>query len=309
MAASKHPGSLIDSRTLERIRIAPGTHVRLKDHDTQWTIRAELEGDSEETVKEQTKKILQDNLSQLALAQDLLAASNSHAVLIVLQAMDAAGKDGMIKHVMSGVNPQGCQVTSFKQPSAEELQHDFLWRHAKALPGRGQIGIFNRSHYEEVLVTKVHPELLLKQNLPAQKFGKKFWKRRYQDINSFEWHLTRSGTSILKFFLHISKETQKARFWERLKEPSKHWKFSAADLAERSFWKEYVRAYEEALSATSTKWAPWYVIPADHKWSSRVLVAEVIGAAIGALHLKFPEPSEEQKRALKKAKTELTRQG
>jgi PPK2 family polyphosphate:nucleotide phosphotransferase len=299
----------LDSRTLQRIRIAPGTQVRPKDHDTQWTIRAELEGGSEETVKEQARKILQDNLDQLAQAQDLLAASNSHAVLIVLQAMDAAGKDGMIKHVMSGVNPQGCQVTSFKQPSAEELQHDFLWRHAKALPGRGQIGIFNRSHYEEVLVTKVHPELLLKQHLPMQKFGKKFWKRRYEDINAFEWHLSRSGTSVLKFFLHISKETQKARFLERLEEPDKHWKFSAADLAERSYWKDYVNAYEEAISATSTHWAPWYVIPADHKWSSRVLVAEVIGDAIGALHLKIPELSAEEARELKKAKTELVRKG
>jgi PPK2 family polyphosphate:nucleotide phosphotransferase len=308
MAGGKHARNQMDSGTLQQIRVRPGNQVRLKDYDPGWTKLPELRSGSEEAVKEQAKKILQNNLSQLMRAQELLAASGSHAVLIVLQAMDAAGKDGIVKHVMSGVNPQGCHVTSFKQPSPEELDHDFLWREAKALPGRGKIGIFNRSHYEEVLVTKVHPELLEKQHLPSEQFGKKFWKQRYQDINAFERRLTRSGTLILKFFLHISKETQKERFLERLEDPQKYWKFSVADLAERRYWKEYVEAYEEAISATSTDWAPWYIIPANHKWSARVLVAEVIGGAIEALNLKYPEPNEEQVRQIKKAKAELVRE-
>ena len=297
--------NILDSGTLKRIRVAPGTKVRLKDHDPAWTFHTELKGASEDKVKKQAEKLLEDNLAQLAQAQELLFASCSHAVLIVLQAMDAGGKDGTIKHVMSGVNPQGCRVTSFKRPSPEELEHDFLWRQEKALPGRGQIGIFNRSHYEEVLVTKVHPVLLEKEGLSKNKFHKKFWKQRYQDINSFERHLARNGTVVLKFFLHISKQTQKERFLERLDDPSKYWKFSLQDLAERRHWKEYVSAYEEALTVTNTQAAPWYIIPADHKWSARVLVAEVIGAAIHRLHLKYPKPDREQKKELKKAKEAL----
>jgi PPK2 family polyphosphate:nucleotide phosphotransferase len=248
---------------------------------------------------------LKDNLVKLAQAQELLFASCSHAVLIVLQAMDAGGKDGTIKHVMSGVNPQGCRVTSFKQPSPEELEHNFLWRQMKALPGRGQIGIFNRSHYEEVLVTKVHPDLLEKEGLSTRRFHKEFWTQRYEDINSFERHLARNRTVVLKFFLHISKQTQKERFLERLDDPRKHWKFSLQDLAERKYWKEYVTAYEEALSVTSTQTAPWYIIPADHKWSARVLVTEVIVGAIEALDLKYPKPNREQAKELNKAKAEL----
>jgi PPK2 family polyphosphate:nucleotide phosphotransferase len=305
MADSTNKSGILDASTLKRIRVEPDKKIRLKDHDPKWTLRHELGTGSEEAVKEQSKKILQENLNRLARAQELLYASGTHAVLIVLQAMDAAGKDGTIKHVMSGVNPQGCRVSSFKSPSPEELAHDFLWREAKSLPARGQIGIFNRSHYEEVLVTKVHPELLARQHLDIGKVNKKFWKQRYQDINSFERHLARNGTVILKFFLHMSKEAQKTRFLERLEDPKKFWKFSLADMAERQYWKSYMKAYEEALSETSTSWAPWYVIPADHKWSARVLVAEVIEGAIGALHLKNPEPSEEQVRQIKKAKAAL----
>jgi PPK2 family polyphosphate:nucleotide phosphotransferase len=297
--------NILDGGTLKRIRVAPGTKVHLKDHDPAWTFRAELKGTSEDEIKKQSKKILKDNLVQLEQAQELLFASCSHAVLIVLQAMDAGGKDGTIKHVMSGVNPQGCRVTSFKQPSPEELEHNFLWRQMKALPGRGQIGIFNRSHYEEVLVTKVHPDLLEKEGLSPRRFHKEFWTQRYQDINSFERHLARNRTVVLKFFLHISKQTQKQRFLERLGDPRKHWKFSLQDLAERKHWKEYVAAYEEALSVTSTQTAPWYIIPADHKWSARVLVTEVIRAAIDALDLKYPKPNREQAKELEKAKAAL----
>ena len=296
---------ILGANTLKHIRVAPGAKVRLKDHDSGWTISAGFKGESEEEIKKQAKKVLKDDLARLAQAQDLLYASCSHAILIILQAMDAGGKDGTIKHVMSGVNPQGCRVTSFKEPSAEELEHDFLWRQSKALPARGQIGIFNRSHYEEVLVTKVHPELLKKEGLLTYGLQKKFWKQRYDDINSFERHLARNGTVVLKFFLHISKKTQKKRFLERLEDPRKHWKFSLQDLAERKHWKEYVAAYEEALSVTSTPEAPWYIIPADHKWSARVLVTEVIEAAISGLDLKYPKPSREQEKELKAAKAEL----
>lgn len=299
---------ILDSQTLKRIQVKPGTDVKLKNYDPDWTLRHELRDGSEKNVKDQGKEILHENLQRLAGAQELLYASGTHAVLIVLQAMDAGGKDGTIKHVMSGVNPQGCHVTGFKQPSAEELRHDFLWRQAKALPARGQIGIFNRSHYESVLVMKVHPELLADEHLDLGQPDKTFWKGRYQDINSFEHHLTRNGTVILKFFLHISRETQKQRFLERLEEPNKYWKFSLSDLAERKYWKTYVKAYEEALSATSTEWAPWYIIPANHKWSARVLVAEVIGSAIDSLNLKYPELDKEHRRQLKEAKAELLKE-
>jgi PPK2 family polyphosphate:nucleotide phosphotransferase len=234
----------------------------------------------------------------------LLYASDTHAVLLVFQAMDAAGKDGTIRHVMSGVNPQGCQVFSFKKPSAEELDHNFLWRYMKRLPERGRIGIFNRSYYEDVLVVKVHPELLGGQ-LPREKVGKKFWEERYEDINTFERHLVRNGTVIIKFFLNVSKEEQKKRFLERLERPEKNWKFSAADLAERGYWDDYMKAYEDALSATSTEWAPWYVIPADHKWVARTVVADVITTTIQELDLEYPEVTPEQKKLLEEARKKL----
>ena len=239
-----------------------GKKVRLKDYNPGWKQGVEFEDFGKESLKERAQQILAQNLADLAEAQDLLYADDRHSFLIVLQAMDAAGKDGTIKHVMSGVNPQGCQVSSFKKPSAEELDHNFLWRYSKSLPERGRIGIFNRSYYEDVLVVKVHPELIGRQ-LPRkkEKLGKKFWEQRYEDINAFERHLVRNGTVILKFFLNVSKEEQKARFLERLSRPEKHWKFSSADLAERGFWDDYMDAYEDALAATSTKWAPWHVDP------------------------------------------------
>jgi PPK2 family polyphosphate:nucleotide phosphotransferase len=229
--------------------------------------------------------------------------------LIVLQAMDAAGKDGTIKHVMSGVNPQGCQVFSFKKPTAEELDHNFLWRYMKRLPERGRIGIFNRSYYEDVLVVKVHPELIGRQ-LPREKEkpGKKFWEDRYEDINTFERHLVRNGTVILKFFLNVSKDEQKRRFMERLDRPEKNWKFSPADLAERGYWDDYMAAYEDALGATSTEWAPWYVVPADYKWITRTVVADIVSTAIQGLKLKYPEVTAEQQKLLEEARVKLSKE-
>jgi PPK2 family polyphosphate:nucleotide phosphotransferase len=224
---------------------------------------------------------------------------------VVLQAVDAAGKDGIIKHVMSGVNPQGCQVFSFRKPSAEEVDHNFLWRYMKCLPERGRIGIFNRSYYEDVLVVKVHPELLPRQKLPPGKPDKAFWQARYDDINAFERHLVRNGTVVLKFFLNVSKKEQKRRFLERLENPEKHWKFSAADLAERGFWGHYMQAYEDALSATSTDWAPWYVVPADHKWVTRAIVADVLTTTITGLDLRYPEVTGAQHQALEQARRQL----
>jgi PPK2 family polyphosphate:nucleotide phosphotransferase len=206
---------------------------------------------------------------------------------------------------MSGVNPQGCQVFSFKTPSAEDIDHTFLWRYMKCLPERGRIGIFNRSYYEDVLVVKVHPELLDRQKLPPGKRGRKFWEARYEDIQAIERHLTRNGTIVLKFFLHVSREVQKERFLERLERPEKNWKFSTADLAERAYWDQYMGAYEEALSATSTKWAPWYVVPADNKWVARSVVADILSTSIRALDLRFPEVTEEQHRALEEARKQL----
>jgi PPK2 family polyphosphate:nucleotide phosphotransferase len=207
---------------------------------------------------------------------------------------------------MSGVNPQGCQVFSFKKPSAEDLDHNFLWRYMRCLPERGRIGIFNRSYYEDVLVVKVHPELLAAQRLPAKKFGKRFWHERYQDINTFERHLARNGTLILKFFLNVSKDEQKRRFLERLSRPEKHWKFSASDLAERACWGRYMQAYSDCLSATSTEWAPWYVVPADRKWVTRAVVADVVTTAIRSLDLKYPEVSKEQQEHLAEARRRLS---
>ncbi|MGB6649759.1 MAG: polyphosphate kinase 2 family protein [Bacteroidota bacterium] len=286
-------------------RVSPGKKVRLKDYDPGWMGRKEMRRLGKDVRKEKAKAFLEQNLEQLASAQELLWASDTYSVLIVLQAMDAAGKDGLIKHVMSGVNPQGCQVFSFKKPSAEELDHNFLWRCAKRTPERGRIGIFNRSYYEEVLVVKVHPEILKSQKLPPGKRGESFWQKRYEDINNFEKHLARNGTVIMKFFLNVSREEQKKRFLERLENPNKHWKFSEADIAERGFWKDYMKAYEEALSATSTQWAPWYVVPADRKWVSRAVVAEIVTATIASLNLSYPTVSKARKVSLGKAQKSL----
>ncbi len=239
-----------------------------------------------------------------AKAQERLYASDTHSVLIVLQASDAAGKDGTIKHVMSGVNPQGCQIYAFKKPSSEELDHNFLWRYMKALPERGRIGIFNRSYYEDVLVVRVHPELL--GRLPGADRGEKFWQGRYDDINAFERHLARNGTLVLKFLLNVSKKVQRERFLERLDRPEKHWKFSVSDLEERKYWSEYQIAFEQMIQHTSTKQAPWWVIPADNKWVTRTLVAGIITRSIERLGLTFPKVSDKDRKRLEAARVELT---
>jgi len=248
---------------------------------------------------------LSQDVSALAEAQTKLYAADSWAVLIILQAMDAAGKDSTIKHVMSGVNPQGCQVYSFKHPSAQELDHNFLWRYARAVPERGRIGVFNRSYYEEVLIVRVHPELVGAERIPDVKIDDDFWSMRHDDINAFERHLTRNGTVVLKFFLHLSKDEQRKRLLKRLKDPSKHWKFAAADIAERAYWNDYTKAYEHAMSATSTKWAPWYIIPADHKWVSRALVARIVTSKIESLGLQYPEVTDEQRTLITEARRQL----
>ena len=297
---------MIKEKFISQFRVEPGSGVDLKDYLTDWTETEEAqELGKKDVIKARAHEILELNCAELAEAQELLYASDVYSVLIVLQAMDAAGKDGTIRHVMSGVNPQGCQVFSFKKPTDEELDHNFLWRYWKALPERGRIGIFNRSYYEDVLVVRVHPEMLERQKLPPGKRNDRFWERRYEDINHFEHHLVRNGTLILKFFLHVSKKEQKERFMERLDREEKHWKFSAADLGERAFWKDYMNAFEEAIAATSTKWAPWYVIPADRKYVSRALVADIITSAIKGLDLKYPEVTKEKLQQLAEARKQL----
>jgi PPK2 family polyphosphate:nucleotide phosphotransferase len=290
---------------IERLRVPPGKKIRLKDYDPGWAQNKELRELGKDAVKARAQEILAQNLADLAEAQELLYANDVYSVLVCLQAMDAAGKDGTIKHVMTGVNPQGVQVFAFKAPSAEEIDHNFLWRYMRALPERGRIGIFNRSYYEDVLVVRVHPELLERQKLPPGKRGERFWKDRYEDINAFERHLVQNGTLILKFFLNVSKDEQKKRFLERLDNPEKHWKFSTADLSERGHWDEYVEAFEDALRATSTEWAPWYVIPADNKWVTRAVVADILTSAIRDLGLEPPKVSKEKKRELAAARAKL----
>jgi len=292
---------MANKKLYERFHVKPHAKVRLHDWDPAWAHKKEMRG---EHPKQEALEEIRKNLERLADAQELLWASDQYGLLVVIQGMDAAGKDGLIKHVMSGLNPQGCSVDSFKQPTDEELKHDFLWRYVKKLPERGRIGIFNRSHYEDVLVVRVHPEWLEKQKLPG-KPGRGFWEKRYEDINQMEKHLERNSTIILKFFLHISKKEQKRRLLDRLENPKKYWKFSAADLAERAYWPRYVEAYEDALSATSTKHAPWYIIPADHKWVARSLVSEILTDKIEDLDLEFPKPTKEQRAALIQAKKQL----
>src|SRR5215203_491574 len=290
---------MVTMRELEQqFRVRPGKRLRLKDHDPGWSGDREMRALKGDALKERAKAFIQENLGRLGAAQERLYANDVYSVLIILQAMDAAGKDGMIKHVMSGLNPQGCQVFSFKRPSDEELDHNFLWRYSRCLPERGRIGIFNRSYYEETLVVRVHPEILERQRLPPGKRGQRFWEERYDDINRFEKHLARNGTLVLKLFLNVSKKEQRKRFLERLDRPEKNWKFSASDLAERAHWDAYQEAYEEALEATSTDWAPWYVVPADHKWVGRTVVADVLTSAIKGLDLRYPEVTDEQRRAL-----------
>jgi len=258
--------------------------------------------------KEKAKDALVKSKIEVSQLQEKLYASGTYALLIIFQAMDAAGKDSAIEHVMSGLNPQGCQVFSFKVPTAEEYEHDFLWRHYKALPERGRIGIHNRSHYENVLVCKVHPEYILSENIPSyadvKKVNKDFWKQRYQSIRNFEEHLTANGTIILKFFLNVSKAEQKLRFLERIEDPTKNWKFSSGDIKERALWDEYMKAYEEAINETSTKDSPWHIIPADKKWFARLAISEIIEEKLKTLNLKFPVLEEEEQ--LKLTETKLT---
>lgn len=294
---------MIQPKLLKQFLVEPGSEVDLKEYVTDWTETDEAKELGKDFIKERAAEILAESHKQLAEAQELLYAADTRSVLIILQAMDAAGKDGTIRHVMAGVNPQGCQVFSFKKPSAEELDHNFLWRYMKSLPERGRIGIFNRSYYEDVLVVKVHPEWL-GPGAPA-KPDKAFWEKRYEDINNFEKHLTRNGTLILKFFLHVSKDEQKRRFLERLTNPEKYWKFSEADLAEREHWKEYRKAFEDALTATSTKKAPWWVIPADRKYVARAIVADVITTSIQNLGLEYPKVDDAKMARLNAARAKL----
>ena len=277
--------------------------VRLDDYDPGWAAEEEFKELEKDEVKARAAEVLQQNRADLADAQERLYASDTHSVLIVLQASDAAGKDGTIKHVLSGINPQGCQIFAFKKPSSEDLDHTFLWRYTRCLPERGRIGIFNRSYYEDVLVVRVHPQLLT--NVGRTDRGKDFWQDRYDDINALEQHLTRNGTLVLKFFLNVSKKVQRKRFLERLERPEKNWKFSSNDLVERKHWPEYRKAFEQMVQNTSTTWAPWWVIPADHKWVTRVLVATIITRSINKLGVAFPEVSDADRKRLAVARKEL----
>jgi len=273
-------------------RVREGSEVNLK----KWPTRVAPAYQSTDEYVE----ILQDRVKKLSARQELLYASSSYAVLLIFQAMDAAGKDGVIAHVMSGVNPQGCQVFSYKHPSAVELRHDFLWRTTRDLPERGKIGIFNRSYYEEVLIVRVHPEILRAEGIPDVLDGgeKTLWQERYRSIVGLERHLDQNGTRIVKFFLHLSKEEQRKRFLARIDAPDKNWKFSAADIEERKFWKGYMKAYEKCLSATSTKYAPWYVVPADDKLNTRLIVSQIVLDTVDELKLSFPKPTPQRKREL-----------
>ena len=290
------------SKFLKPYRIEQGKHFRLKDVDP-----ADTQGLKSE-FKVQAKHMLEKGVKELARRQDILAAQDRWALLVIFQAMDAAGKDGTIKHVMSGVNPQGVSVHSFKAPSAEELSHDFLWRAMKELPQRGRIGIFNRSYYEEVLVVRVHRELLEAQKLPQQLVTKSIWNERFDDINAFEQYLTHNGIVVLKFFLHVSKKEQRRRFLERLENPDKNWKFSTSDLKEREFWDEYQQAYEEMIRHTAHSHAPWYVVPADNKWFSRLVVAATMVHALEEMDLSYPKVDAVHKKELQGAREQLERE-
>jgi PPK2 family polyphosphate:nucleotide phosphotransferase len=286
---------------VDPFRITKGKNFRLKDFDPADTCGLKMD-------KGEAAKLLQRGNEWLAEEQEMLYAQDRWSVLLIFQAMDAAGKDGTIKHVMSGVNPQGCQVFSFKQPSSEDLDHDFMWRYAKSLPERGRIGIFNRSYYEEVLVVRVHPEILERQKLPPKLVSKHIWDERLADIAHFEDYITRQGTLVLKFFLNVSRKEQKNRFMERLDKPKKNWKFSASDVHERRFWSDYMYAFEEAIRATASKHAPWYIVPADNKWFTRLFVAAAIVSAIEELSLSFPKIDDKMKKELAAARAELARE-
>jgi PPK2 family polyphosphate:nucleotide phosphotransferase len=281
-------------------RVSKGKNFRLKDVNPDDTLDFTKEAD-----KPRAKEALTRGVAALAELQDKLYAQDKWAVLLIFQAMDAAGKDGAIKHVMSGVNPQGCEVYSFKSPSNEDLDHDYLWRCMKDLPNRGHIGIFNRSYYEEVLVVRVHPEFLAKQKVPPKLMSKKIWEGRFEDIRNFEQYLARNGVVVRKFFLHVSKKEQKRRFLDRIDDPLKNWKFSSNDANERDFWEDYMTAYEEMIQETATKYAPWYVVPADNKWFTRVVVAAAVVETLASLDLAYPKVDEGKLKELAAAKKKL----
>lgn len=285
------------SKLVKPYRVEDGTKFRLKDFDPADTGNIRSQEDAEQ--------LLQSGIAAMAELQDKLYAQQNWGVLLIFQAMDAAGKDGSIKHVMSGVNPQGVQVYSFKTPSSEELDHDYLWRTSLRVPGRGRIGIFNRSYYEEVLVVRVHPELLKNEKLPPSLVTKDIWNERFQDIHSFERYLGRNGVVVRKFYLNLSKKEQKRRFLERLDHPDKNWKFSASDVHERAYWKDYMKAYEEMIINTASKHAPWYVIPADHKWFTRAAVAAVIVETLEDLKLQYPKVDPAARKELEAARAVL----
>ncbi len=283
------------NKLIEPYRITDGRKFRLKDFDPADTGNFKS--------KEKAEELLERGVARLSELQEKLYAQDQWGVLLIFQAMDAAGKDGTIAHVMSGINPQGCDVHSFKSPSAEDLDHDYLWRTNRHTPERGRIGIFNRSYYEEVLVVRVHPEFLHKQKMPPQLIDKNIWQHRFEDINAFERYLSRNGILILKFFLHVSKDAQRKRFLDRLDDPAKQWKFSGADVEERKFWDDYQDAYEDMISSTSTEHAPWFVVPADHKWFTRTIVAEAIIDALESLDLHFPKVDAAKKKELAKIRS------
>ncbi len=283
-------------------KVTDGKRFRLRDADPGDT------GPFDRNEKDEARERTAAGIAVLSQLQEMLYAQDRWAVLLVFQAMDAAGKDSAIKHVMSGINPQGCQVYSFKAPSAEELDHDFLWRCVKRLPERGRIGIFNRSYYEEVLVVRVHPEILARERLPEGLVTKRIWTERFEDIRNLERYLTRNGVVIRKFFLNLSNEKQKERFLERIDKPEKNWKFSAADVAERRFWPDYMAAYEDMIRNTATPEAPWYVVPADHKWFTRLVVAEVLVETLCSLDLRYPETTDERRAELQEARQRLEKE-
>ena len=287
-------------RLSKAYRVNDGKKFRLKDIDPGDT------GELKSEDKPRAKEMLAAGIKALAELQDVLYAQDRWSLLLVFQAMDAAGKDGAIKHVMSGINPQGCQVSSFKGPTSLDLDHDYLWRCVKELPERGRIGIFNRSYYEETLVVRVHPEFLMGQKLPAQRVTKHIWDERFQDIRGFERYMNRQGTIVRKFFLHVSKKEQQKRFLERLDNPDKNWKFSANDAKERGYWDDYMKVYEETIQETATKESPWYVVPADNKWFTRVVVAAAVIDALASMDLHYPKVSEAKKKELAEARTLLT---
>jgi PPK2 family polyphosphate:nucleotide phosphotransferase len=283
-------------KLIDRLIVPPGRKISLKHYPPDWTAHIK---------KEESRDLLAEGIKKLSAQQDMLYAQDTYAVLLIFQAMDAAGKDGTIKHVMSGINPQGCQVFSFKAPSTAERDHGYLWRSSNALPERGRIGIHNRSHYEEVLVARVHPEILAAQQLPDDVKTKHIWKDRFREINDFERYLVDNGTAVIKFFLNVSKAEQKRRFLARIDLPEKNWKFAISDVKERTRWDDYVKAYEEVFTHTSTKYAPWYIVPADNKWFTRVAVSEIVHHTMKNLNLRYPKVSDARRRELLQSRKTL----